>query len=70
MLKINRGGQKYLLKTKVKYTHNLNLLQVHFGIIQYLLKMPNFCETFFFNFFHGLKLKFCDAAKIIFQKSY
>jgi len=27
-----RGGQKYFHKTKVKYTHYLNLLLVYFGI--------------------------------------
>jgi len=59
MLKINRGGQKYLLKTKVKYTHNLNLLQVHFGIVQYLLKMPNaeMPKIYFLNFFPRLETK-------------
>jgi len=29
----NTSRHKYLDETKVKYTHNLNLLHVHFGIL-------------------------------------
>jgi len=33
-------GQKYFHKTKVKYTHNLNLHLVNFGINEKVICMP------------------------------
>jgi len=40
MIEIYTRGHKYFDKKKVKYTHILNLLYIHFGINGKLIKIP------------------------------